>query len=185
VSDTEPTGGKQDLRDEFLQLRRTLSPAQIETARTDVRAAVVQRCIDARWTTVAGYLPLRTEPGSHELLDELVEHGVRVLVPVMLPDRDLDWVALPGDVPLRPDAIASAQARPRWRFVRPGAGAGARRNPGGRAALRRRGGRAPAARPVGPSGQCLRHSVHRLGRYIATRLDVGIADQRPWLAVLE
>ncbi|HEY2296884.1 MAG TPA: 5-formyltetrahydrofolate cyclo-ligase [Jatrophihabitans sp.] len=110
MSDTEPTGGKQDLRDEFLQLRRTLSPAQIETARTDVRAAVVQRCIDARWTTVAGYLPLRTEPGSHELLDELVEHGVRVLVPVMLPDRDLDWVALPGDVPLRPDAIASAQA---------------------------------------------------------------------------
>jgi 5-formyltetrahydrofolate cyclo-ligase len=110
VSDTEPSGGKQDLRDEFLQLRRTLTPAQIETARSAVRSAVMRRCTDRRWTTVAAYLPLRTEPGSHELLDELVQHGVRVLVPVTLPDRDLDWVALPGDVPLGTDAIATAQA---------------------------------------------------------------------------
>jgi 5-formyltetrahydrofolate cyclo-ligase len=110
VSDTEPTGGKPDLRDEFLQLRRTLTPEEIETARTAVRAAVVRRCTEAGWTTVAAYLPLRTEPGSHELLDELVEHGVRVLVPVTLPDRDLDWVALPGDVPLTPQAVATADA---------------------------------------------------------------------------
>jgi 5-formyltetrahydrofolate cyclo-ligase len=110
VSDTEPRGGKQDLRDEFLQLRRALTPEQIETARAAVREAVVRRCADTGWRTVAAYLPLRTEPGSHELLDELVEHGVRVLVPVTMPDRDLDWVALPGDVPLGTDAIATAQA---------------------------------------------------------------------------
>jgi len=110
VSDTEPTGGKQDLRDEFLQLRRALTPEQIATARAAVCSAVVQRCGDAGWKIVAAYLPLRTEPGSHELLDALVSSGVRVLVPVTMPDRDLDWVALPGDVPLGTNAIATAQA---------------------------------------------------------------------------
>jgi len=61
VSFTEPTGGKQDLRDELLQLRRALTPAQIEAARAAVCSAVVRRCVDADWSTVAAYLPLRTE----------------------------------------------------------------------------------------------------------------------------
>jgi len=34
---------------------------------------------------------LRTEPGSTALLDALTGHGVLVLVPVLLADRDLDW----------------------------------------------------------------------------------------------
>jgi 5-formyltetrahydrofolate cyclo-ligase len=40
---------------------------------------------------VAGYEPLPSEPGSYELLEELTARGVEVLVPVTLPDRDLDW----------------------------------------------------------------------------------------------
>lgn len=110
MPDTAPTGGKQDLRDELLQLRRALTPEQIEAARSAVRSAVLQRWADERWTCVAAYLPLRTEPGSRELLSALVERGVRVLVPVTMPDRDLDWVELPGDVPLGTDAIATARA---------------------------------------------------------------------------
>ncbi len=101
---------KQDLRDELLQERRTLTPDQIEAARAAVRAAVLARQAELRWTSVAAYLPLRTEPGSHELLDELVRRGVRVLVPVTQPDHDLDWVALPGDEPLGADAIAAVDA---------------------------------------------------------------------------
>lgn len=42
---------------------------------------------------VAAYRPLRTEPGSVELLDELVRGGAAVLIPVLLDDRDLDWAA--------------------------------------------------------------------------------------------
>jgi 5-formyltetrahydrofolate cyclo-ligase len=101
---------KQDVREELLQERRALTTEQIEAARAAVRAAVLVRHAQAGWSTVAAYLPLRTEPGSHELLDELVRRGVRVLVPVTQPDRDLDWVALPGDEPLGPDAIAGADA---------------------------------------------------------------------------
>lgn len=105
-----PGADKQALREEFLQERRTLTPEAIEAARAAVRAAVLAECDAAAWTTVAGYLPLRTEPGSAELLDELVRRRVRVLVPVTLPDRDLDWVELPGDVPLTPGAITGADA---------------------------------------------------------------------------
>lgn len=75
-----------------------------------MRAAVLDRVGAAGWTAVAAYLPLRTEPGSHELLDALVRRGIRVLVPVTLPDHDLDWVQLPGDVPLGRNAIAAADA---------------------------------------------------------------------------
>jgi 5-formyltetrahydrofolate cyclo-ligase len=42
-------------------------------------------------STVAGYEPLRTEPGSTELLTELAAAGYRVLVPITLADLDLDW----------------------------------------------------------------------------------------------
>src|SRR5689334_2375531 len=87
-----------------------MTPEQIEQSRAAVRRAVLRRCDEVHWTAVAGFLPLRTEPGSLELLDELVTRGVRVMVPVTLPDHDLDWVAQPGDVPLGLDAIAEVDA---------------------------------------------------------------------------
>lgn len=87
-----------------------LTPAAIESARSAVRAAVLHRQEVAGWTAVAAYRPLRSEPGSIELLSELVARGVRVLVPVTLPDRDLDWVALPGDIALTVSAVATADA---------------------------------------------------------------------------
>lgn len=101
---------KQDLREELLQERRSLTPEAIESARAAVRRAVLDRVAEQGWTAVAAYLPLRTEPGSHELIDALVRRKVRVLVPVTLPDHDLDWVQLPGDVPLGVDAITAADA---------------------------------------------------------------------------
>lgn len=110
MADPFAAADKQDLREAFLQERRTLTPGAIETARAAVRSAVLQQCDAAGWSTVAAYLPLRTEPGSHELLDELARRSVRVLVPVTLPDRDLDWVVLAGDRPLTVDAISTVDA---------------------------------------------------------------------------
>jgi 5-formyltetrahydrofolate cyclo-ligase len=63
----------------------------IEAARGDVCAAVLERCAEAGWRCVGAYVPLRSEPGSIALLDRLTRAGVRVLVPVLLADRDLDW----------------------------------------------------------------------------------------------
>lgn len=101
---------KEALREDFLQARRTLTPEAIELARAAVRSAVLAQRDAAGWRSVAAFVPLRTEPGSMELLDDLVRRNVRVLVPVTLDDHDLDWVALPGDEPLTVDAIASVDA---------------------------------------------------------------------------
>ena len=45
----------------------------------------------SRPTTVAAYASFGTEPGTGPLLEALRRHGHRVLLPVLLPDRDLDW----------------------------------------------------------------------------------------------
>ena len=52
--------------------------------------------------TVAAYVSLGTEPGTGPLLAALADHGVRVLLPVLLPDGDLDWAALDPTEPLAP-----------------------------------------------------------------------------------
>ena len=41
--------------------------------------------------TVCAYQELGTEPAVGALLEQLTEQGVRVLLPVLLPDGDLDW----------------------------------------------------------------------------------------------
>jgi 5-formyltetrahydrofolate cyclo-ligase len=111
---------KQQLRTDLLAARAARSPAQIEAARAAIRATVLARQSSEGWRCVAGYLPLRTEPGSLALLAGLAARDVRVLVPRLLPSRDLDWVQwepeAPGPVdpmsppgePLGTDAIAAA-----------------------------------------------------------------------------
>jgi len=60
--------------------------------------------------TVAAYEALRTEPPLSASIDALAAHGIRVLVPVTLPDNDLDWrdAADPARMPAGPDAVSAA-----------------------------------------------------------------------------
>lgn len=46
--------------------------------------------------TVAAYVSVGREPGTRALLEELRARGVRVLLPVLLPDNDLDWAVHRG-----------------------------------------------------------------------------------------
>lgn len=80
-----------------IERRAQLSADQIADARRAVRDTVVQAAGAAQWRRIAAYEPLRTEPGSPELLSALVETGAELLVPVVLPDLDLDWVHWRGD----------------------------------------------------------------------------------------
>lgn len=100
---------KQSLRAALLADRRARDPRALEAARAAVRTNVLARVGGV--VVAAAYVPLRTEPGSVELLAELGARGVRVLVPLTLPDRDLDWVVWTpsgGGEPLGPDAVATA-----------------------------------------------------------------------------
>ena len=96
---------KSELRAQLLAARAGRDPEQIAAARARVRMHVLSRF--AGTPRLAAFRPLRTEPGSVELLDELVAGGTAVLVPVLLDDRDLDWAPWPGPTaPLGVDAIA-------------------------------------------------------------------------------
>ncbi|GAA5108458.1 5-formyltetrahydrofolate cyclo-ligase [Alloalcanivorax gelatiniphagus] len=55
-----------------------------------------------RAATVAAYVSIGSEPGTGLLLDALVAGGKRVLVPVVLPDLDLDWTPYTGRDSLAP-----------------------------------------------------------------------------------
>lgn len=99
---------KRDLRDELLQQRRSLTPDDIAAARRAVAAHVLDRCRLERWRCVAAFVPLRSEPGSVELLDGLRRLDVDVLVPVRLADNDLDWMPWPGETVLGRGAITRA-----------------------------------------------------------------------------
>ena len=49
---------------------------------------------------MAAYVSIGNEPGTGPLLDGLVAAGKRVILPVLLPDNDLDWAVYAGEAAL-------------------------------------------------------------------------------------
>jgi 5-formyltetrahydrofolate cyclo-ligase len=96
VGSYDTAARKTELRATLLAARAARPPAELDHAREAVRATVLAVYERKRWSCVAAYEPLRTEPGSVPLLRALRERGVRVLVPVLRPDRDLDWTEWDG-----------------------------------------------------------------------------------------
>lgn len=92
----EPTGGrdKRALRRHLLARRAALSPAVLATAGAALADAL--RPVLAGVRTVALHASVGTEPPTADLLAAL--DGVRVLLPVLLPDGDLDWARWSGDL---------------------------------------------------------------------------------------
>ena len=82
---------KQALRAQLLAARRARTEADIAVARAAVRSHVMSRLEGHE--VIAAYVPMRTEPGSIELLAAMCAAGATVRVPMTLPDRDLDWVS--------------------------------------------------------------------------------------------
>ncbi|MCX4973743.1 5-formyltetrahydrofolate cyclo-ligase [Streptomyces sp. NBC_00620] len=93
-SESEPD--KRTLRREFLTVRNGLTDDDVRetTAALAARALELPELAHAR--TVAAYVSVGSEPGTLALLDALHARGVRVLLPVLLADNDLDWGAYAG-----------------------------------------------------------------------------------------
>lgn len=115
------TVAKSALRDQVLADRR-LRPL---AACADLAAGIAEVACGwdpvRRAATVAAYVSVGAEPGTGLLLERLRAAGTRVLLPVLLPDNDLDWAVHTGrlerasrgllepDGPrLGPDAVAGA-----------------------------------------------------------------------------
>lgn len=95
--------------------RASMADEQRQAQRAAIRDRVLDTCAELALPPgcrVAAYQPLRTEPGSMELLAALRHAGYQVLVPITLADRDLDWVSWAPDphfsARLGVDAVGSA-----------------------------------------------------------------------------
>ncbi|MEW1774643.1 5-formyltetrahydrofolate cyclo-ligase [Streptomyces sp. NPDC086777] len=85
------------LRREFLGVRNRLTADVVREAADALAGHALELPELARARTVAAYVSVGNEPGTLTLLDALVARGVRVLLPALLPDHDLDWGAYAGE----------------------------------------------------------------------------------------
>ncbi|MFI0937887.1 5-formyltetrahydrofolate cyclo-ligase [Streptomyces sp. NPDC021020] len=87
---------KAQLRARLLRARRGMSAQEREAAARALAVTVrgLPECMYSK--TVAAYVSIGSEPGTGPLLETLLEAGVRVLLPVLLPDNDLDWAEYGG-----------------------------------------------------------------------------------------
>jgi 5-formyltetrahydrofolate cyclo-ligase len=100
--------GKGDLRRELLAARRTMSTDQRRAADAAIVSAVTALATARGSSVAAGYRPMAAEPGGPALLDALSAAVQTIMLPVLLPDRDLDWAGYPDGEPLGVTAIGRA-----------------------------------------------------------------------------
>ncbi|WP_416519602.1 5-formyltetrahydrofolate cyclo-ligase [Streptomyces achromogenes] len=82
---------KRVLRREFLDVRNRLTAAEIREAGRELAERALELPELAAGRTVAAYVSVGGEPATLPLLEALRARGVRVLLPALLPDNDLDW----------------------------------------------------------------------------------------------
>ncbi len=93
------------LRNQLLTARKTLSAADQAAAAVTVQAATTDLVRRLQPSVAAGYVPVGAEPGGADLPDVLagsLPPGGRLLLPVLLPDDDLDWAVYDGPASLTP-----------------------------------------------------------------------------------
>ena len=114
---------KSAVRDRLLTTRHRRPLSEVGEAARALAALLLVVPEVRRAATVAAYASVGGEPGTGALLDALRAAGKRVILPVVLPDLDLDWAVYDGElVPARrglleppgprlgPEAIATPDA---------------------------------------------------------------------------
>ena len=96
------SGAKIALRDQLLTARRRHSLLDRSEDARAIALALTAAPEVRRAATVAAYVAVGTEPGTAPLLHALLAAGKRIILPVVLPDLDLDWAVYVGDQGLAP-----------------------------------------------------------------------------------
>ena len=95
---------KTAMRDQLVTARGRRSLLEVSEAARSIAGHLLDTPEVRRAATVAAYISIGTEPGTGPLLEELLALGRRVIVPVVLPDLDLDWAVYDG-----PDRLVRAR----------------------------------------------------------------------------
>ncbi len=101
-ADRRPLAAKTALLDQLDAARRRRPLAEVGRAGLAIADHLLADPEVRRAATVAAYVSIGQEPGTGALLDRLLAAGKRVLLPVTLPDLDLDWTAYDGPESLAP-----------------------------------------------------------------------------------
>ncbi|MEV7785132.1 5-formyltetrahydrofolate cyclo-ligase [Streptomyces sp. NPDC088106] len=88
---------KRTLRREVLRVRNGLTADDVRESGAALARWALALPELAHARTVAAYVSVGSEPGTLALLDALRARGVRVLLPALLPDNDLDWGTYTGE----------------------------------------------------------------------------------------
>ncbi len=92
------------LRDQLVAARRQIPLPELGEHARAIASHLLASDDVRRAATVAAYVSVGSEPGTSVLLDALLGAGRRVIVPVVLPDLDLDWATYEG-----PESLAYAR----------------------------------------------------------------------------
>ncbi len=85
-------GAKSDLRQRLIAERNLRHISRDETVDVGLTRNLIRLCVQLKARTVACYLSFGTEPTTVGFLRWARENGVRVLLPISLPDGELEWV---------------------------------------------------------------------------------------------
>ncbi|MDN3245728.1 5-formyltetrahydrofolate cyclo-ligase [Streptomyces sp. ZSW22] len=99
MSHNAPAAGsdKRSLRRGLLAARNALTTDAVRKAADALAGRALSMPEVAGARAVAAYVSVGAEPGTRALLDALRARGVRVLLPALLPDNDLDWGEYTGE----------------------------------------------------------------------------------------
>jgi 5-formyltetrahydrofolate cyclo-ligase len=117
VGNPELAGQKAALRRRILTARRAMSAEQRADSGQRLRDALLSLPEVQMAGTVAAYVSVGTEPGTQGLIFALWKRGTYVLLPVLLPDGDLDWASYEGPDSLVPGPRGLLQPGERRRGV--------------------------------------------------------------------
>ncbi|MEV5935563.1 5-formyltetrahydrofolate cyclo-ligase [Streptomyces sp. NPDC093250] len=96
-NDRADESDKRVLRRQILQARNSLTADDMREYAIALSRQALALPELAHARTVAAYVSVGSEPGTLALLDALRARGVRVLLPALLPDNDLDWGTYTGE----------------------------------------------------------------------------------------
>jgi 5-formyltetrahydrofolate cyclo-ligase len=92
---------KPSLRRRLVAARAAMSDSERSVAARQIRDNVLELPQVAAAGTIAAYYSVGVEPGTRGLVFALWKRGTYVILPVLLPDGDLDWASYEG-----PDSLA-------------------------------------------------------------------------------
>jgi 5-formyltetrahydrofolate cyclo-ligase len=93
---------KTELRAQRLAARSRMSADERTAAGRALRDLVLQMPQVEMAGTIAAYYSIGSEPDTHGLVYALWKRGTYVLLPILLPDGDLDWASYEGPDSLLP-----------------------------------------------------------------------------------